>query len=58
MSAATAVSAFKAQFKAKAAVNWEQRHGMIAKKGEYNRNLTWPVCTYMGVGYREIPVDR
>ncbi|KAI0727024.1 PARP-domain-containing protein [Fomitopsis betulina] len=35
MSAATAVSAFKAQFKAKAAVNWEQRHGMIAKKGKY-----------------------
>ncbi|EPS95706.1 hypothetical protein FOMPIDRAFT_1038418 [Fomitopsis schrenkii] len=35
MSAAAAVSAFKAQFKAKAAVNWEQRHGMVAKKGKY-----------------------
>ncbi|KAH9913415.1 PARP-domain-containing protein [Fomitopsis serialis] len=35
MSASAAVSAFKAQFKAKAAVNWEQRHGMVAKKGKY-----------------------
>ena len=34
MSAAAAVSAFKAQFKAKTAVNWEQRHGMVAKKGK------------------------
>ncbi|TFY51615.1 hypothetical protein EVJ58_g10471 [Rhodofomes roseus] len=35
MSSSAAVSAFKAQFKAKAAVNWEQRHGMVAKKGKY-----------------------
>ncbi|KAJ7480106.1 poly polymerase catalytic domain-containing protein [Mycena galericulata] len=36
-SAATAVSEFKKQFKAKAAVNWEDRVGMVAKKGKY----TW-----------------
>lgn len=58
MSAAAAVSAFKAQFKAKAAVNWEQRHGMVAKKGEYYRSLTWLVCIHLGAGYREISVDR
>ncbi|OBZ78849.1 Poly [ADP-ribose] polymerase 2 [Grifola frondosa] len=33
----TAVSEFKKQFKAKTGVAWEQRHGMIAKKGKY----TW-----------------
>ncbi|KAL1664848.1 PARP-1-like protein [Schizophyllum commune] len=32
---ATAVSEFKKQFKAKAAVPWEQRVGMVAKKGKY-----------------------
>ncbi|KAL1755215.1 PARP-1-like protein [Schizophyllum commune] len=32
---ATAVSEFKKQFKAKAAVAWEQRVGMVAKKGKY-----------------------
>ena len=32
-----AVSEFKKQFKAKAATDWEKRHGMIAKKGKY----TW-----------------
>ncbi|KZT68464.1 PARP-domain-containing protein [Daedalea quercina L-15889] len=35
MTASGAVSAFKAQFKAKAGVNWEQRQGMVAKKGKY-----------------------
>lgn len=40
MSAAAGVSAFKAQFKAKAAVNWEQRHGMVARKGECSSTST------------------
>ncbi|KAF9818516.1 hypothetical protein IEO21_02754 [Rhodonia placenta] len=31
----SAVNAFKAQFKAKAGVEWSQRHGMVAKKGKY-----------------------
>ncbi|KAF7367385.1 Poly [ADP-ribose] polymerase [Mycena sanguinolenta] len=35
--AATAVNEFKKQFKAKAAVNWENRVGMVAKSGKY----TW-----------------
>ncbi|KAJ7139532.1 poly polymerase catalytic domain-containing protein [Mycena epipterygia] len=35
--AATAISEFKKQFKAKAAVNWEDRVGMVTKKGKY----TW-----------------
>ncbi|KAJ7456439.1 PARP-domain-containing protein [Mycena latifolia] len=35
--AATAVAEFKKQFKAKAAVAWEDRVGMVAKKGKY----TW-----------------
>ncbi|KAL0065642.1 hypothetical protein AAF712_007283 [Marasmius tenuissimus] len=34
---AAAVAAFKAQFKQKAGVNWEDRVGMVAKKGKY----TW-----------------
>ncbi|KAI0935474.1 hypothetical protein AcV5_003891 [Taiwanofungus camphoratus] len=34
-SAGTAVNEFKKQFKAKAAVAWEQRHGMVSKKGKY-----------------------
>lgn len=32
--ASMAVNEFKKQFKAKTATNWEQRHGMVAKKGE------------------------
>ncbi|KAL4247742.1 Poly [ADP-ribose] polymerase [Abortiporus biennis] len=32
-----AVSEFKKQFKAKTATDWENRHGMVAKKGKY----TW-----------------
>ncbi len=32
--AAIAVSEFKKQFKAKSGTNWENRHGMVAKKGE------------------------
>ncbi|EPQ61114.1 PARP-domain-containing protein, partial [Gloeophyllum trabeum ATCC 11539] len=32
---ARAVQEFKKQFKTKAGVNWEQRHGMTAKKGKY-----------------------
>ncbi|KAJ7102466.1 poly polymerase catalytic domain-containing protein [Mycena belliarum] len=35
--ASTAVLEFKKQFKAKAATNWEDRVGMVAKKGKY----TW-----------------
>ncbi|KAJ7748474.1 poly polymerase catalytic domain-containing protein [Mycena maculata] len=35
--AAVAISEFKKQFKAKAAVNWEDRVGMVAKSGKY----TW-----------------
>ncbi|KAK7064730.1 poly polymerase [Favolaschia claudopus] len=35
--AATAINEFKKQFKAKAAVNWEDRVGMVAKSGKY----TW-----------------
>ncbi|KAI0697472.1 PARP-domain-containing protein [Cytidiella melzeri] len=31
------ISEFKKQFKAKAATDWEQRHGMVAKNGKY----TW-----------------
>ncbi|KII86355.1 hypothetical protein PLICRDRAFT_164856 [Plicaturopsis crispa FD-325 SS-3] len=30
-----AISEFKKQFKAKAATNWEERKGMVAKKGKY-----------------------
>ena len=30
----TAVSQFKSQFQKKAGVNWDQRHGMIARSGE------------------------
>ncbi|CAL1697247.1 unnamed protein product [Somion occarium] len=33
--ASLAVSEFKKQFKAKAGVNWEQRHGMVPRKGKY-----------------------
>ncbi|THU87772.1 PARP-domain-containing protein [Dendrothele bispora CBS 962.96] len=32
---ATAVNEFKKQFKSKAGVNWEQRVGMVPKKGKY-----------------------
>ncbi|KAG5642504.1 hypothetical protein DXG03_002701 [Asterophora parasitica] len=35
--ASTAIGEFKKQFKAKAAVNWEDRVGMVPKKGKY----TW-----------------
>ncbi|KAJ7356738.1 PARP-domain-containing protein [Mycena albidolilacea] len=35
--ASTAINEFKKQFKAKAAVNWENRVGMVAKSGKY----TW-----------------
>ncbi|EEB90463.1 hypothetical protein MPER_11327 [Moniliophthora perniciosa FA553] len=35
--AASAISQFKSQFKAKAGVNWENRIGMVARKGKY----TW-----------------
>ncbi|KAI3622559.1 poly-ribose polymerase [Moniliophthora roreri] len=35
--AASAIGQFKSQFKAKSGVNWEDRVGMVAKKGKY----TW-----------------
>ncbi|KAH9947397.1 poly polymerase catalytic domain-containing protein [Amylocystis lapponica] len=34
-SAAQSVQEFKKQFKAKAGVSWEERHGMVPKKGKY-----------------------
>lgn len=45
------MSEFKKQFKAKAAVPWEQRVGMVAKKGVYLFGLhAIRICTRFGEG--------